>query len=290
MSNRIQLDIPVTIKTEEKENGYIQPRVTASTNVRTPLQDQSQTLNKLMMEPPDAKPRLSLTKLQQKRPRSTSPQKQSPLVATHTTSRIALDSDVSTPVRTPLISDEVARENKGRDRYSTSMQKPPGEREWTIEDFVVNPKYNHSLDFAFDHVLRGSERECVHGRECDTCKQFYETVGHVTPLPTGPIWNDDSPTPVKRLNTAAAAQQTPEAMRKLIAQTSRHKKLYTRPASPVGFWRSEFPSTQEELQDREQNERVYQDKVQERLNEALKGGRYIFKDKSMREQYSDLEK
>ncbi|KAK9369607.1 hypothetical protein V1509DRAFT_467830 [Lipomyces kononenkoae] len=197
------------------------------------------------------------------------------------TTIVASSPSVRPEQRTPLISDEVARENKGRLRYSSSLQKAPGEREWTLEDFVINPNYNHNLDYAFHDVVRGRERNCVHGKDCRDCESFYKLVGPVTPLPSGPKWNDNSPATPSR-PSEKGTPSADEAVRKLIATASRHRSLWDRPPSPVGFWRSDFPNTQEEIEEKQEARRRYQEKVQERYEEALKNGRYLFKDKAFR--------
>ncbi|KAK9238192.1 hypothetical protein V1525DRAFT_401799 [Lipomyces kononenkoae] len=304
------------------ENGLLRPSQQSNGSQRTPLQDASQTLNHLLAEPAASLPSLDSTvlttriraakslstttsstsasailpKSAAKRPRSQSPAKRTDTSITdqslstgHKSRARILSSETtvasSSPsgrleARTPLISDEVARENKGRHRYSSSMQKPPGEREWTLEDFVINPNYNHNIDYAFHDVVRGRERNCVHGKDCRDCGAFYKLVGPVTPLPSGPKWNDNSPATPSRADKGTPGGD--EAVRKLIATASRHRSLWERPQSPVGFWRSEFPNTQEEIEEKREARRRYQEKVQERYEEALKNGKYLFKDKAFR--------
>ncbi|KAJ8099353.1 hypothetical protein POJ06DRAFT_133659 [Lipomyces tetrasporus] len=293
----------------------------SNSSQRTPLTDASQTLNHLLAEPAASLPSLDanavtrgraakslstsstnlmstptlLQKTTAKRPRSVSPEKHASKSITDQSSSAGhksrlrmLSSETavaSSPTaglgqRTPLISDDVARENKGRDRYSSSMQKPPGEREWTLEDFVINPNYNHNIDYAYHDVIRGRERSCVHGKDCRDCQAFYKLVGPVTPLPSGPKWNDNSPATPTRAESGTPSGD--DAVRKMIATASRHRALWERPPSPVGFWRSEFPSTQEEMEEKQEARRRYQGKVQERYEEALKNGKYLFKEKAFR--------
>ncbi|KAK9356794.1 hypothetical protein V1523DRAFT_400535 [Lipomyces doorenjongii] len=294
----------------------------SNSSQRTPLQDASQTLNHLLAEPLAPLPSLDssvlatrvraakslstssttstptatlLPKSSGKRPRSQSPGKRTSTSITDKSSCTAHKSRVrvlssetaatSSPSarlvpRTPLISDDVARENKGRDRYSSSMRKPPGEREWTLEDFVINPNYNHNLDYAYHDVVRGRERNCIHGTDCRDCQAFYKLVGPVTPLPSGPKWNDNSPATPSRAEKGTPSGD--DAVQKMIATASRHRTLWERPPSPVGFWRSEFPSTQEEIEEKQEARRRYQKKVQERYEEALKNGKYLFKESAFR--------
>ncbi|KAK9332740.1 hypothetical protein V1520DRAFT_334178 [Lipomyces starkeyi] len=306
----------------EKVQAYKTLRSSQQSNSsqRTPLQDASQTLNHLLAEPPASLPSLDSSVLvtrvraakslstssttttsptllptsSGKRPRSESPGKRTSASITDQSSCTAhkfrvrvLSSETtatSSPARlaprTPLISDDVARENKGRDRYSSSMRKPLGEREWTLEDFVINPNYNHNLDYAFHDVVRGRERNCIHGKDCRDCQAFYKLVGPVTPLPSGPKWNDNSPATPSRAEKGTPSGD--DAVQKMIATASRHRTLWERPPSPVGFWRSEFPSTQEEIEEKQEARRRYQEKVQERYEEALKNGKYLFKERAFR--------
>ncbi|KAK9376024.1 uncharacterized protein V1513DRAFT_440422 [Lipomyces chichibuensis] len=294
----------------------------SNSSQRTPLQDASQTLNHLLAEPPASLPSLDsnvlvtrvrgakslstssttsastptlLPNSSVKRPRSESPGKrtstsitdQSSCTAHKSRARVLSSETTATSSlsprlapRTPLISDDVARENKGRDRYSSSMRKPPGEREWTLEDFVINPNYNHNLDYAFHDVVRGRERNCIHGKDCRDCHAFYKLVGPVTPLPSGPKWNNNSPATPSRAEKGTPSGD--DAVRKMIATASRHRTLWERPPSPVGFWRSEFPNTQEEIEEKQEARRRYQEKVHERYEEALKNGKYLFKETAFR--------
>ncbi|KAK9447285.1 uncharacterized protein V1518DRAFT_421830 [Limtongia smithiae] len=194
---------------------------------------------------------------------------------------------LNTPMtRTPLISDEVARENKGRGRYSTSIQKPAGEREWTLEDFIVNPNYNEALDYAYDEVVRGHDkRACLPGRQCGKCKEFYSTAGPIPPLPSGPVWNTET-----TMVDDPQGDDNHNTINSMVAQVSRHRSAWQRPRSPVGFWRSDFPTTQEDREDKEEAARRYREMVNERLHEARRNGQFLFADPSFRPSAGDVVK
>ena len=58
----------------------------------------------------------------------------------------------------------------------------------------------------------------------------------------------------------------------------RHEWQPERPRSPPGFWRTDFPATQEEEEDRKQADKIVRGMVEERWKEAMKGGRWMFRD------------
>ncbi|KAK9478961.1 hypothetical protein V1514DRAFT_342309 [Lipomyces japonicus] len=297
-----------------------QHAITGSTQ-RTPLQDASQTLNNLLSKRPSELPSLDESKFAsrfikrqevceskalfenspvelQKRHRSMSPVKASgkqngDLDISRSRKRVS-SADTSTAnfpassvtlpanmrkLNSPLISDVVARENKGRERYKSSMQKPPGERDWVLEDFIVNPEFSDNLGYAFHEVVRGRKRDCIHGTACNDCTRFYEAAGTPAALPTGPRWNDASPI-MSMIDTPTKPDQA--RAQKMISSTSRHKARFERPPSPVGFWRSDFPSTQETEQEKKATAALVKQKVQDRLKEALHNGKFIFRDPAFR--------
>jgi len=67
--------------------------------------------------------------------------------------------------------------------------------------------------------------------------------------------------------------------RELANKASKHRHAYERRRSPPGFWRSDFPSTQELLSDRQEAANRERELVQERYEEAMRpGGRWLFRD------------
>ena len=59
----------------------------------------------------------------------------------------------------------------------------------------------------------------------------------------------------------------------------KHRQAYERARSPPGFWRMDFPSTQEEIEDRKKAMQQEREMIAERLVEASReGGKYIFRD------------
>jgi hypothetical protein len=67
--------------------------------------------------------------------------------------------------------------------------------------------------------------------------------------------------------------------RELANKHGKHRQAYERRRSPPGFWRLEFPNTQEEREDRRKGERLERDMVAQRYEEAMRpGGAYLFRD------------
>ena len=68
-------------------------------------------------------------------------------------------------------------------------------------------------------------------------------------------------------------------MRQFADRFGKHRTLFARAKSPVGFWDVGFPSTQEEVQNREKARGRGREVVEERYWEAMrKGGMWVFAD------------
>jgi hypothetical protein len=67
--------------------------------------------------------------------------------------------------------------------------------------------------------------------------------------------------------------------RELANRHGKHRHAYERRRSPPGFWRLDFPSTQEEREDHQKIEQLERDLVAQRYQEAMRpGGAYLFRD------------
>lgn len=59
----------------------------------------------------------------------------------------------------------------------------------------------------------------------------------------------------------------------------RHRAAYTRAASPPGFWRTGFPTTQEVQDDQVRAKEMEREEIAQRCDEAMRpGGRFLFRD------------
>jgi hypothetical protein len=67
--------------------------------------------------------------------------------------------------------------------------------------------------------------------------------------------------------------------RHLANMHGRHRHAFERRKSPPGFWRADFPTTQEEMSDREKAAQVERELVAQRYEEAMRpGGAFMFRD------------
>ena len=67
--------------------------------------------------------------------------------------------------------------------------------------------------------------------------------------------------------------------RKLANKYGKHRQAYERHHTPPGFWRVDFPSTQEQQEDKEKALLMERNMVKDRRAEALRGGgRWVFRD------------
>ncbi|PRT54159.1 DNA endonuclease ctp1 [Wickerhamiella sorbophila] len=127
-------------------------------------------------------------------------------------------------------------------------------REWHPSDFVVNPNYGK----AYTEVVRGNQRQCLHGNDCEDCAKFYALLG----------------------NGGNA----------LIQMASRHREDWRRQETPPGFWRSEFVDTQHQAQEKSDLATKRAVEANRRLEEALVNGQYLFRDRALREMVNGLRK
>jgi hypothetical protein len=167
--------------------------------------------------------------------------------------------------------------------------KPKSELQ--TSDFKANPAYNNGYSYAFAETVRKrADRACLPGctrPEC--CGSTFRAIAAVaTPLSTREeeklleeFLGDAYDTMVSsQMSSAERKELVLQARtRQMSKQVGRHKQVYERHTTPPGFWRIDFPTTQEDMEDRRkaaEQERVL---VEERWMEAMrKGGRWMFKD------------
>lgn len=162
-----------------------------------------------------------------------------------------------------------------------------------LEDFKVNPKVSGELGYAYrESIRKREEKKCLPGctREecCGAIRRFIAAGG----LPQDTSLTDDELTLQGYLGSAYASvihsataperqKMLLEARAKAFADThGKHREVFQRNRTPPGFWRTEMPSTQELEQDWEEARKMQRQKVEERWREAMRGGRYIFRDET----------
>jgi hypothetical protein len=165
-----------------------------------------------------------------------------------------------------------------------------------LEHFKVNPAYNQGYDYAFRDVVRGREkRKCLAGcTKPECCGKVFRKLAEMT---KGDMENQTF-SQVEEDNrlirdylgaNSGKLQNMPKDERKEIliqAKTwelsnkhGKHRHAFERRQSPPGFWRTDFPTTQEVEADRKEAAKVERELVRKRYEEAMReGGRWMFRD------------
>ncbi|XMA07237.1 hypothetical protein WAI453_000028 [Rhynchosporium graminicola] len=164
----------------------------------------------------------------------------------------------------------------------------------SLSDFKVNKAYNNGTDYAYNEVLRGKEaRACVEGCVRPCCGPKFRVLAKseldIRPSTLSQEGRDDSllrdylgidADRIKNMSVAEREEILIQAKTREIAnKTGKHRQAYVRGASPTGFWRTDFATTQEEKEDREKERENDRLEVEHRWREAMRGGgAYIFRD------------
>ncbi|OBT71636.1 hypothetical protein VF21_09702 [Pseudogymnoascus sp. 05NY08] len=165
-----------------------------------------------------------------------------------------------------------------------------------LEHFKVNPDHNQGYDYAFRDVVRGREqRKCLPGcTNPDCCGNGFRKLAELT---TGQAKNQsaDMGTEDERLledflggnihklqaMTADERQETliQAKARDLANKHGKHRHAFERRQSPPGFWRADFPTTQEVQTDRAEAADFERELVRKRYEDAVRGGgKWMFRD------------
>ncbi|KAL2036662.1 hypothetical protein N7G274_010612 [Stereocaulon virgatum] len=162
-----------------------------------------------------------------------------------------------------------------------------------LEDFKLNPA--HSGYAYHESVRKHDEKKTISGctdKNCPRCKEirkFVENSGYANLAGQNRedidqrLMEDFVGGDRRRLSRMSAEEEkeilTKAQMQQFADQFGKHKQRFDRAQSPVGFWDVEFPSTQEDEQNRKAVEIRKREKVKERYWEAVReGGRYVFAD------------
>ncbi|KAF9313714.1 hypothetical protein BG003_004897 [Podila horticola] len=87
---------------------------------------------------------------------------------------------------------------------------------------------------------RKDKRKHMHASDCACCRRFYQLTGPL-PLPDG--YNSFF-TPAPRPGQPEVWEQTPQQrLNQRIQTVSRHRVQYVAPATPPGYWDTDFPAT-----------------------------------------------
>ena len=162
-----------------------------------------------------------------------------------------------------------------------------------LEDFKLNPAHG---DFAYhDSIRKHDEKKAVSGctkPHCPRCKdlrKFVESSGYANLSLQDRDEIDErliedflggDMQRIKKLSEKERKEILADAKLKQFADKfGKHRTLFSRAKTPVGFWDVGFPSTQEEAANRETARGRAREMVEERYWEAIrKGGMWVFAD------------
>ncbi|KAL2107299.1 hypothetical protein VUR80DRAFT_5428 [Thermomyces stellatus] len=175
-----------------------------------------------------------------------------------------------------------------------ARSKPPSDLR--LEDFKINPDFNNGYDYAYTEVVRNKdERACIPGCvDMDCCGKHFRAMalaergnGPRTPAQLAEdrrLLENYLGDEAYRLFSMTKEEKDEvwlEAKtRELADRIGKHRHRFTRMKSPPGFWRTDFPSTQEEEQDKAAAVQREKEMIHERYREAMRpGGKWVFKDR-----------
>ncbi|KAL8873012.1 MAG: hypothetical protein Q9174_001460 [Haloplaca sp. 1 TL-2023] len=171
-----------------------------------------------------------------------------------------------------------------------------------LEDFRINPAHNQGYDYAFREVVRKSDqRKCLPGcTRLDCCGYMFRDMAksglyrpfHTTNASASTQEGEDQNLMEEYLGTADAKRRirkmTQEEREEVLLQAKtkvladhygRHREVYAREPSPVGYWDVDMPNSQEAREQGRLAEVRMRQKVEERWKEAIKmDGLWKFKD------------
>lgn len=159
-----------------------------------------------------------------------------------------------------------------------------------LADFKINTDANEGYDYAFTDVVRNKDERanlagCV---KEDCCGPMFRLNARARRDQTSAsdfqallerhlgddAWKLSSMSKTKKEEMWLEAK-----MQELADEQGKHRHRFHRQASPPGYWRVDFPSTQEEQRDKEEGAKRTRQVVEERYREAMRpGGRWVFRD------------
>ncbi|KAL8912196.1 MAG: hypothetical protein Q9171_002758 [Xanthocarpia ochracea] len=221
--------------------------------------------------------------------------------ATNSTSSLSTAVRPSIPVNTPDYRSPFAQFNsRSSNKTRESLLRSRPLTHLSLNDFKINPKQNQGYDYAFKEVVRKQDqRKCLPGcTRLDCCgtifRKLAETMGnqffHTSRL-MGPSQEYDERSMLedylgnqayrlKGMSKEEKAETLLQAKTKILADHyGRHREVYAREPSPVGYWDVDMPNSQETAEIRRMAEIRSRQKVEERYREALKqDGMWKFRD------------
>lgn len=165
----------------------------------------------------------------------------------------------------------------------------------SLQNFKLNPA--HSTYAYHDTVRKHDEKKLLSGctdRHCPRCKDLRKYVmssGYKTAQKPGESQDDadtrlmqdflgDNHRQLKSMSKKEKSDLLVEAkVREFANRFGCHRQAFSRPRDAPGTWEVDFPTTQQDAEDRAEAEVMEREKVQERYWEAMReGGKWIFAD------------
>jgi hypothetical protein len=167
--------------------------------------------------------------------------------------------------------------------------------ELRLDDFKINPKYNNGYKYAFSEVVRNRDERsklpgCV---DTDCCGPGFRELA-LAERGTGPRTPEQQTEDKKLLERYLGDEayrlfsMTKEEKdgiwvrakaQEIADRSGKHRHQFTRMKSPPGFWRTDFPSTQEIAEEKAEALRREKETISERYRHALRSdGRWKFRD------------
>lgn len=192
-----------------------------------------------------------------------------------------------TPSATKVDMTRLDAPDKHKPQGNIPLRKRPS---WSLNrsDFKLNPKYNEGYDYAFGDVVRGRARASLPGcskEEC--CGKLFRPLAQAQLPETGHIaftsllesYLGDEAGKLGSMTKDEKENMWIEAkIKELSDKHGKHRERHSGMREPPGWDRMGFPSTQEEQEDREAANRLELDEVELRYREAIKKGKYLFRD------------
>jgi hypothetical protein len=162
-------------------------------------------------------------------------------------------------------------------------------------DFKINPERNLGENVAYDEVVRNkAERRDLDGCvDPQCCGKDWLALATSEKTALGPALltttesiklmeeylGDDAHLLGSMSKDEKEDLWMKAKIRELGNKFGKHRHRFEPAKSPLGFWDTTFPSTQEEQRERAAAQRIEREKVEARYREAMRtGGRWIFRD------------
>lgn len=160
--------------------------------------------------------------------------------------------------------------------------------ELKLSDFKVNPAANDGFDYAYTDVVRGRDERSKLPGDLTTYGEEFRAQARAQRHSTTTLaftsllesWLGDDAYKLANMSTPDKEALWEEAKTaELAKRCGRVKHRYQRQRTPPGAWRTDFPSTQEEEEYKEQARKLDRQYIAERYREAMRpGGAWLFRD------------